>query len=72
VSHTAYRRARRALWICVAAAVGLTGALGGLLRAPPGPGTGLAVAVAGIVLVGLLALAVRLLLALTGQLPPRR
>jgi len=66
----AYRRARRAFWICVVVAVVLTGALGGVLRAPPGPATGLAVAALGLLLAAAVALAVRLLLALTGRIPP--
>lgn len=61
-----YRRARRAFWLLLAAAVLLTGALSWALRAPPSPGTGLAVAVLGAVLAIVVALAVRVLLALTG------
>ena len=67
-----YRRARRAFWLCFVVAVVLTGALGGALRAAPGPVTGVAVAALGLLLATTLALAVRLLLALTGRLPPRR
>ena len=66
----AYRRARRALWICVAVAVILTGALSATLRAPDNPVTALAVAALGVLLAVVLALAGRLLLALTGRLRP--
>ena len=69
---TAYRRARRALWICVLVAVADAGAISLVLRAPAGPATGLAVAVLGTVLAGVLTLAARLLLALTGRLRPRQ
>lgn len=61
-------RARWAFWTLVALAVLLTGALGKLLRAPPSPGVGLAVAVLGLLTVVILALAARVLLALAGQL----
>lgn len=71
MSRTAYRRARGAFWICVAAAVVLTGALGGVLRAEPGPVAGIAFVVLGVLLAGVVALATRLLLALTGRLPAR-
>jgi hypothetical protein len=64
-------RARRAFWICLVVAVVLAGVLCAVLRAAPGPATGLAVAGLGLLLVGVVALAVRLLLALTGRLPPR-
>jgi hypothetical protein len=66
-----YRRARRAFWTLVIVAVLLTGALGRLLEAPPSPRTGLAVAALGVLLVAAVGLAARLLLALTGRLPPR-
>ncbi|HEU4544620.1 MAG TPA: hypothetical protein VFR23_26070 [Jiangellaceae bacterium] len=62
------RRARWAFWMLVLLAVLLTGALGKLLRAPPSPGVGLAVAVVGLLTVVILALAARVLLALAGQL----
>lgn len=65
----AYRRARRAFWACVVAAVALAGGLSVALRSAPGPATALAVAGLGVLLTGVLALAVRLLLALTGRLP---
>ena len=64
----AYRRARRALWICLTVAVALTGALSATLRAPDSPVTALAVVTLGVLLTVVLALAVRLLLALTGRL----
>lgn len=67
-----YRRARRAFWTLLGVAVLLTGALGRVLQAPPSPRTGLAVAVLGVLTVTTVALATRLLLALTGRLPPRR
>jgi len=67
----AQRRARHALWTCLTIAVVLTGVLNATVHAGPGPGTSLAVAALGIVLTGVLALATRLLLALTGRLPPR-
>ena len=66
-----HRRARRAFWTLVIVAVLLTGALGRLLEAPPSPRTGLAVAALGVLIVAALGLATRLLLALTGRLPPR-
>jgi hypothetical protein len=66
-----YRRARRAFWTLVVIAVLLTGVLGRLLQAPPSPRTGIAVAVLGLLAVTVVGLAARLLLALTGRLPPR-
>lgn len=65
------RRARRAFWTLVAVAIVLTGALSWVLEMPPSPRTGLAVAVIGLPLVAVIALAARLLLALTGQLSMR-
>jgi hypothetical protein len=67
-----HRRARRAFWTLVIVAVLLTGALGRLLQAPPSPRTGLGVAVLGVLTVTAVGLAARMLLALTGRLPPRR
>jgi hypothetical protein len=68
MSHTAYQRARRAFWASVAVAVVLAGALGGVLREPPGPAAGIGFAVLATLLTGVVALATRLLLALTGRL----
>jgi len=66
---SAYRRARRAFWVCVVVAVALTGGLSVALHSAPGPATALAVAGLGVLFTGVVALAVRLLLALTGRLP---
>lgn len=66
---TAHRRARRYFWACLLLAVALTGALSVELRADPGPGAAIAVAGIGVLLAAVLALATRLLLALTGRLP---
>jgi hypothetical protein len=69
-----YRRARWTFWTLVALAIVLAGALGRALQAPPSPRVGLAVAVLGLCTVITIALAARLLLALTGRLaaPDRR
>jgi hypothetical protein len=63
-----YRRARWTFWTLVALAIVLAGALGRALQAPPSPWSGLAVAVLGLCTVITIALAARLLLALTGRL----
>lgn len=67
-----YRRARWAFWALVVLAILLAGALGRVLQAPPSPRTGLAVAVLGLLAVAAIALASRLLLALTGRLAGQR
>ncbi len=69
MSSFAYRRARRAFWILVAAAVLLAGAISWLAQRPAGPWTGTGIAVLGILATADIALAGRLLLALTGRLP---
>jgi HAMP domain-containing protein len=66
-----YLRARRVLWTLVLLAILLVGALNRAVQAPPDPRTGAAVAILGIFTVIVLALAARLLLALTGRLAPR-
>lgn len=63
-----YRRARWAFWTLVAVAILLLGALSWALQAPPSPRTGLTVAILGLLTVIAIALAARLLLALTGRL----
>jgi hypothetical protein len=67
--HSAQRRARRSFWACLILAIALSGALSAQLRADPGPGTAIAAAGIGVLLAAVLALATRLLLALTGRLP---
>jgi len=72
MDHTsAHRRASRAFWACLMLATALTGALSTLLRSDPGPGTAVGVAGIGLLLTAILALAARLLLALTGRLGGR-
>jgi hypothetical protein len=66
------RRARWVFWTLVVLAIVLVGALGRVLRLPPSPSTGLAVAFLGFFAVVCMALAARLLLALTGQLAAQR
>ena len=63
------RRARRWFWTLLATAVLAMGALYQGLRATPGPGTGLLVAISALVLLGSTVQAARILTALTG--PPR-
>jgi hypothetical protein len=71
-----WRRARWTLWGLVAFAVMAMGSLSVGLGAPPGPLTGLRVAVSGLVLVVSLALALRVMMALdrarqrSAQTPP--
>ncbi len=67
-----YRRARWAFWALVGLSIVLVGTLGKVLQAPPSPRTGLAVAVLGVLTVVALALAARLLLALSGRLSGQR
>lgn len=68
----AYRRARRTFWALVVLAILLIGGIGALLAAPTGPVTGLAMAGLGVLAAVAIALATRLLLALTGRLVPKR
>lgn len=58
------RRARRAFWLLVVLAALAMGGLSAAVRSAPGPSTALAVAAAGAVLAGALALATRVLVAL--------
>ena len=67
-----YRRARVTFWTLVAFAILLLGTLSRILQVPPSPGAGLAVAVLGILTAIVIALAARLLLALTGRLTAQR
>jgi hypothetical protein len=53
----------------VTVAIVLMGALGAVVRAEPGPGAGIAFVVLAVLLIAAIALATRLLLALTGRLP---
>ncbi|MBL0886180.1 hypothetical protein [Myceligenerans indicum] len=61
----ARRRARRAFWLLLVLAVLLVGALDAMLRADAGPLTGTAVAVLGVLTAVTIALAARVLLALS-------
>lgn len=72
VSDRPYRRARWTFWALVGLSIVLVGALGQVLQAPPSPGTALALAGLGVLTVIALALATRVLLALTGRLSGQR
>jgi len=58
------RRAHRSFWILVVVAVLATGALSSALAAPPSPLTGLRMAASGLVLLGSLTFAARMMIAL--------
>jgi len=58
------RPAHRSFWLLVAVAVLATGALSSALAAPPSPLTGLRVAASGLVLLGSLTFAARVMIAL--------
>lgn len=58
------RRALHRFWLLLMVAVLATGALGSALGAAPGPLTGLSVAVSGVVLLGSLAAAARIMIAM--------
>lgn len=67
-----YRRARLAFWTLVGLSIVLIGTLGKVVQAPPSPRTGLEVAVLGVLTLAAVALAARLLLALSGGLSGQR
>lgn len=64
VGRSALRRARWSFWILVGVAVLAAGSLNAGLGAQPSPLTGLRVAASGMVLIGALALAARVMVAL--------
>lgn len=72
MSDRPYRRARWTFWALVGLSIVLVGALGQVLQAPPSPGTALALVGLGVLTVIALALATRVLLALTGRLSGQR
>ncbi len=72
MSDRPYRRARWTFWTLVGLSIVLVGALGQVLQAPPSPGTAVALAGLGVLTVVTLALATRVLLALTGRLSGQR
>ena len=61
---SARRQAQRSFWLLVAVAVLVTGALSSALAAPPSPLTGLRVAASGLILLGSLTFAARVMIAL--------
>lgn len=63
-SHGGHRKARRAFWVLVGIAILAAGSLSSALGSPPSPLTGLRVAGSGLVLIGSLALATRIMAAL--------
>ena len=63
-SHDSSRRARRSFWVLALVAVTATGSLSAAMRAPASTGTGLRVALSGLVLITAVALAARVLIAL--------
>lgn len=67
-------RVRRTFWVLVAVAVVATGSLSRALTADPGPATGVAVALAGLVALAAVGLALRILVVTgrAGRLDPDR
>lgn len=61
---SACRQAHRSFWLLVAVAVLATGALSSALAAPPSPLTGLRMAASGLILLGSLTCAARMMIAL--------
>lgn len=62
--HPGHRQARRSFWLLVVIAVLATGGLNAALLAPSSPLTGLSVAASGLILLGSLTLAARVMIAL--------
>ena len=61
---SAHRQAHRSFWLLVVVGVLATGALSTALAAPPSPFTGLRVAASGLILLGSLTFAARVMIAL--------